>query len=850
MLLRSVRMLLVLALFSVSLGATTFIVPTDEELIRASDYIVRGVIREREVFEADDRTVRTRYAIEVVRIFKGRTVPGALLHFEEYGGILPHRTSVVVGTPEYAIGEEVLVMLHFRGDRIRTTEMILGKFTPEGDRYVRGIGRDEAVSGLSETMAPHIERDRSAAEFERFIEAVVAGDDISDADYFVDPDEERSPIVRHVTSSASNYVMFSMRRDAFDSGGSVAFFTNGEQAARDSLNAVDRSLDAWSSDSDSNVAISRGGTTTATFNSFDGTNAIELAMTSGFPFCGSSAAGCTSLNSSGTHTGAGQTFNTLVDADIWIRDGFTTNQNSFDAVLTHEVGHALGFRHSNEGSPSSSNAIMNAVVSALGANLQAWDVEAVRAVYGTGGSSCDAPAITTHPQSQSITSGGSASLSVSASGTTPLSFQWFRGSAGDTSQPVGSNSSTLNTGALTETTSFWVRVTNSCGTADSQAATITVTEPQCEPPAITFGGQPQSTSIIAGSGTTLTVSASGTAPLSFQWFKGESGDTSTPISGATSSSMNTGPLNESTAFWVRITNSCGSVDSAHAIVSVSPCEVPQITAHPQDAEITAGSSATLFVNVVGTAPFTFEWFRGQSGDTSSRISSANTNTLNTGALSATTSFWVRVSNGCGSVNSQTATVTVVASCTPPAISALSSAVTITSGSSTNLSVAATGTSLQYQWFRGASGDTSAPISGATQATFNTGALTASTTFWVRVTNACGAVNSASIVVTVTAACDLSIATSPSSQTVRSGSSVVLSVVAAGTGPFGYQWFEGVSGDTARPIAGASASSMTISSIRRTTSYWVRVTSSCGVRDSSTATITVETKKRRRSVRPS
>ncbi|MFI5142495.1 MAG: leucine-rich repeat domain-containing protein [Thermoanaerobaculales bacterium] len=92
----------------------------------------------------------------------------------------------------------------------------------------------------------------------------------------------------------------------------------------------------------------------------------------------------------------------------------------------------------------------------------------------TSGGTCTSPSITSQPQSQSIQSGQTATLSVVATGTTPLSYQWYRGSSGDTSHPVGSNASTFTTPALTATTSYWVQVSNSCGHADSATATVTV----------------------------------------------------------------------------------------------------------------------------------------------------------------------------------------------------------------------------------------------------------------------------------------------------------------------------------------------------------------------------------------
>ena len=182
---------------------------------------------------------------------------------------------------------------------------------------------------------------------------------------------------------------------------------------------------------------------------------------------------------------------------------------------------------------------------------------------------CTAPSITTQPQGQTIQSGQTATLSVSASGTPPLNYQWYRGSSGDTSSPVGTNSSSYTTPALTQTTSYWVRVSQTCSSAtvNSNTATITV-NPVCTAPSITL--QPQGQTIQSGQTAMLSVSASGTS-LTYQWYQGTSGNTSSPISGATSSSYTTPALTQTTSYWVRVSQTCSSatVDSITATVSIT-----------------------------------------------------------------------------------------------------------------------------------------------------------------------------------------------------------------------------------------------------------------------------------------
>jgi hypothetical protein len=84
-----------------------------------------------------------------------------------------------------------------------------------------------------------------------------------------------------------------------------------------------------------------------------------------------------------------------------------------------------------------------------------------------------APAITTEPSSQNITVGHTATFSVVATGTMPLSYQWQRNGAAIT----GATATSYTTAATTladDGATFKVTVTNSIGTIMSSAATLTV----------------------------------------------------------------------------------------------------------------------------------------------------------------------------------------------------------------------------------------------------------------------------------------------------------------------------------------------------------------------------------------
>lgn len=89
---------------------------------------------------------------------------------------------------------------------------------------------------------------------------------------------------------------------------------------------------------------------------------------------------------------------------------------------------------------------------------------------------CDPPLILAlnNPKSQSVPRGSNVTLTVKSEGPGPFTYQWYAGHAGFTSTPIAnSNSATLTTGPINAPQEFWVRLTDGCGTADSQTAVIT-----------------------------------------------------------------------------------------------------------------------------------------------------------------------------------------------------------------------------------------------------------------------------------------------------------------------------------------------------------------------------------------
>ncbi len=354
-----------------------------------------------------------------------------------------------------------------------------------------------------------------------------------------------------------------------------------------------------------------------------------------------------------------------------------------------------------------------------------------------------APSITTQPAGQTVTAGQTASFSVAAMGTAPLSYQWQKNSVAI----GGATSSTYTTPLTTSSDNgalFTVLVSNTAGSVTSSAATLTV---NAAPVAPSITAQPANQTVTAGQTASFTVAATGTAPLSYQWKKNGA-----VISGATLSSYTTPATSGSdngAQFTAVVSNTAGSVASAAATLTVNAAPVaPSITTQPSSQSVTAGQTASFSVAATGTAPLSYQWQKNGAniaGATAASYTTPATTSSDNGAQ-----FTVVVSNTAGGATSSAATLTVNAASVAPTITTQPASQTVTAGQTASFSVAATGTApLSYQWNKNAT-----VISGATSSSYATPATTSSDNgalFTVLISNAAGSVTSSAATLTVTAA---------------------------------------------------------------------------------------------------
>ncbi len=179
-----------------------------------------------------------------------------------------------------------------------------------------------------------------------------------------------------------------------------------------------------------------------------------------------------------------------------------------------------------------------------------------------------APTITTQPAAIAVTTGQSATFTVTATGTGPLTYQWLKN--GDVIP--GATTASYTTPATTtadNNSAYAVLVGNTSGSNLSASAALTVGAAGATvAPAIS--AQPRAASTTPGQSATFTVTASGTAPLAYQWFKN-----TTAIPGATAATYTLASTATADAgsYTVTVTNSAGTVTSQAASLTVLPSAI-------------------------------------------------------------------------------------------------------------------------------------------------------------------------------------------------------------------------------------------------------------------------------------
>jgi pectate lyase len=172
------------------------------------------------------------------------------------------------------------------------------------------------------------------------------------------------------------------------------------------------------------------------------------------------------------------------------------------------------------------------------------------------------PSIVTQPQNVTVLPGQTATFSVVAGGTAPLSYQWYFNT--NTVLTNATDSTLTLTNAQPVNAGYYsVLISNSAGSIASTNALLSI---NTNPVAPSFVTQPISATALVGGTAIFSATASGTGPIFYQWLKN-----GTPLSGATASTLTLTNVQSTNAgsYSLRASNSVDVAMSDAAVLTVT-----------------------------------------------------------------------------------------------------------------------------------------------------------------------------------------------------------------------------------------------------------------------------------------
>jgi len=342
------------------------------------------------------------------------------------------------------------------------------------------------------------------------------------------------------------------------------------------------------------------------------------------------------------------------------------------------------------------------------------------------------PAVTVPPASTTPCEFTPLTLSVTATGAPTLEYQWRK----DGVDIPGANSRNFTIPSIlrTDAGEYDVVVTNHCGEAISDAATVNVdiAPTTVEPPVDEF--------VCEGDPVTFRIVADGIPAPTYQWRRNGA-----IIAGATAAEYTIAAVGaaDSGTFDCLLTNRCATVPSPGALLTVG--NEPEVVQSPNNRVVCAGEVVTFMVGAQGTPPLAYQWLKDDveiPGATGAQLQLANPTAADTGVYRA------RVTNACGEALSLPAELTVNETAR---IDAQPASLAMVEGGEGLLSVEVSGLEpITFQWRKDG-----VAIEGATDAFLEVGPveLADGGTYDVVITNPCGDVISQPAVVDVQRDCN-------------------------------------------------------------------------------------------------
>ena len=213
------------------------------------------------------------------------------------------------------------------------------------------------------------------------------------------------------------------------------------------------------------------------------------------------------------------------------------------------------------------------------------------------------PKITQQPKSQKIAEGSNVILSVEATGTGQLKYQWKKNGV-SVPGAIWREDSTLvlENAQIQQAGNYTVQIKDSVGNVQSAVAKIEITEAVKPPNIIT---QPLNQNVPVGSYVALSVKAIGSSPLNYQWKKD-----GLIIPDATISTLviSSAKIADSGKYSVVVRNSSSEVESDTVELTISVI-APALITEISDQTVNLGDELILNLKLSGSSPMSVQWFK-------------------------------------------------------------------------------------------------------------------------------------------------------------------------------------------------------------------------------------------------
>jgi len=570
--------------------ATTVVRMTEADLAAQASAVVLGRVTALEShWDAARGQIFTDVTLAVEEVLAGPALPASVT-LRQPGGRIGAVHSWIDGSPEFLIGERVLVFLRVSRDgTLRVLQLYQGKLSVmvdplTGDEMAIRIngGSVHILAPLQRGATPPPKDTHRLDDLRRTIRAV-RGRTAPPAE--MAPMQTAPAVSSDVTQQQEAFVYQGTPSRWFepDSGAAVTMYINsaGQPGApTQGFDQIRQGEAAWSNDPQANFRYADGGLTAAAGMRYDGVNAVSFGDPDGTmdpPVNCSGTLGMGGFFRSTTESRVvnGTTFMRILDGDVVFNDGwqgcgFYETFANFAEVATHELGHVLGLGHSTD---VTATMYATAHFDGRGAALKADDLAGLRSLYPAAAPltlAFGAPA-------DGATVSGTTTVSLSvAGGVAPYGYQaWLDGGPLSSTATFSWNTAAVGNGPHT----LSATVTDAGGRTASARIAISVNN--------TGGGSTLRVSITQPS-SGATVSG---VPWAVMWVEGQSGSSNTftlTLAGQTMGTTTTG--------------SAGPISMPYDTRTVANGSQP-LTASVRDAAGNTGSATiTLTVNNAGSPP--------------------------------------------------------------------------------------------------------------------------------------------------------------------------------------------------------------------------------------------------------